>query len=628
MCGFCGIALHDPRERVDPDRLAAMRDTLTHRGPDDGHSFVRGPVGLGFRRLSIIDLEGGRQPIPNEEGDVVLVMNGEIYNHVELRKGLIERGHRFRTGSDAEVLVHLYEERGADLVTELVGMFAFCVLDLRGERAKVTLGRDRLGIKPLFYAETARGLAFASEPKAILSLEETPRELRPEALLDYLVQGYIGGPDAAWQGIRRLQPGHTLQWEPGGSARETAYWDLPLEGEREPASSEEILAALDRVVEDRLMADVPLGAFLSGGIDSNAVVSSMARVSADPVVACSVGFQERTHDELDLARSAAKRFGAVHHTEVLLPDPRLATDVLPWFFDEPHADPSNVPTYLVSEVARRHVTVALSGDGGDETFAGYRRYVHDVAENRLRRGIGAPGRALARAVGSVYPQMDWAPRFLRGRTFLTNVGDDPARAYWRSVTRIDRAEALTLLNGDLVHRLGEHDPFQAFAERYHRPTDATPLYRAQYADFHTYLTDQILAKVDRASMAVSLEVRVPILDHRFCGAFANLPTDEKVSGGRGKHAFREALRSRVDAEVLEAKKRGFDTPLTGWIKGPLADPVEDAVRSLPEEWFNRAALVARLDEHRAGRRDHGRLFWSLLVLEHWRRRHAVRGLAA
>jgi len=628
MCGFCGLANHDPRVAIDRATLARMRDTLVHRGPDDGHEFVAGGVGLGFRRLSIIDLAGGRQPIPNEDGDVVLVMNGEIYNHAKLREGLKQRGHRFRTGSDAEVLVHLYEERGEKLVDELIGMFAFAILDLRGAQPRVVLGRDRLGIKPLYFAETRRGLAWASEPKAILALDETPRELRPEALLDYLVQGYVGGESSAWSGIERLGPGHVLTWSPGERARTSRYWDLPTDGEREPASKDEILELLDTAVRDRLMADVPLGAFLSGGIDSNAVVESMTRASNDPVVACSVGFAEKSHDELDLARATAKRLGAVHHTAVLEPDPTLATDVLPWFYDEPHADPSNVPTYLVSKVAREHVTVALSGDGGDEVFGGYRRYVHDVAENKLRAGLGAPGRALARAAGAVYPRLDWAPRVLRGRTFLRNVGEDPARAYFRSVTRMDRAEALALLAPDVRARLAEHDPFARFAEHYSRPRNASSLYRAQYADFHTYLPDQILAKVDRASMAVSLEVRVPILDHRFVGAFANLPTNEKVRGGRGKHAFREALRGRVDAAVLDGTKRGFDTPLAAWIRGPLRARTESAIAELPGEWFDRATLRERLAEHDSGRRDHGRLLWSLLVLEHWRRRHEVRGLSA
>ena len=627
MCGITGYGLHDPRGVVDRDVLRAMMDTLVHRGPDDEGSFVAGPVALGFRRLSIIDLGGGHQPLFNEAGDVAVVMNGEIYNFRALRGELEARGHVFRSGSDAEVLVHLFEEKGEHLVDELVGMYAFAILDLREGRHDLLLARDRLGIKPLYYAEAAEGLVFGSEPKAVLARGWTPRRLRPAALLDYLVQGYSGGVHAAWDGMRRLPPAHVLQWRPGEEARVRRYWDLPTDAPREPATNEEILAMLDRVVRDRLVADVPLGAFLSGGIDSTAVVTSMTAARDEPPVVCTVGFRERSHDELALARATAARLHAVHHTEVLEADPTDAVETLPWFFDEPLADPSTLPTWLVSRMAREHVTVALSGDGGDETFAGYRRYVHDVAENRLRRAVGAPGRAMARMAGRAYPRLDWAPRFLRGKTFLTNVGDEPARAYWRSVCRMDRGEAMALLAPDLAAHLADHDPFHAFAAHYERPAFDDPLYRAQYADFHTYLPDQILAKVDRASMAVALEVRVPILDHRLVESFAHLPAAEKVRHGRGKHAFREALRTRLPAEVLDGVKRGFDTPLDAWIRGALAAPVRDAVETLPATWFRREALRACLDEHLAGRRAHGRLLWSLLVLEHWRRRHDVAGLA-
>ena len=411
MCGFCGIALGDPSARVDAEVLRAMRDTLLHRGPDDGHSFVEGSVGVGFRRLSIIDLEGGRQPIPNEAEDIVLVMNGEIYNHLELREGLAERGHRFRTGSDAEVLVHLYEEVGEVLVQQLVGMFAFCLLDLRGPVPKVVLGRDRLGIKPLYYVHSAQGLAWASEPKALLELGASPRDLRPEALLDYLVQGYSGGPPGRLGRDEPPAPGPHPDLDGGGGAAPAAPLG-PAPGGRARSSAGRgdpgAARPLRRGPFDGRRAP---GGLPVGGIDSNAVVASMARVSPDPVVACSMGFAERSHDELDLARAAARRFGARHHTEVVDPDPTLAAETLPWFFDEPHADPSTLPTYLVSRMARQHVTVALSGDGGDETFAGYRRYVHDLAENRLRARDGG-GRARARpsAAGQRVPASSTGPR--------------------------------------------------------------------------------------------------------------------------------------------------------------------------------------------------------------------------
>jgi len=625
MCGITGI-FRAGGERVDERRLAAMTDAIAHRGPDDRTLHLAGGAGLGFRRLAIIDPQGGRQPLFNEARDVTLLFNGELYNYRELRAELVRAGHVFRTGSDAEVLVHLYEELGERLVERLVGMFAFALLDRREGRERLLLARDPLGVKPLYYAETPYGLLFGSETKALLASELLPRRLRPEALLDYLVQGYVGGEDAAWEGMRRLRPGHLLVAEDGRVARVRRYWDLPRTL-REPCGSEELLEWLDRCVADQLVSDVPLGAFLSGGIDSTAVATSMRRADAGPLVLCSVGFRERSHDELPIARRTAERLGAVHHTRVLEPDPALALETLPWFFDEPLADPSTVPTYLVSKVAREHVTVALSGDGGDETFAGYRRYVHDVAENRLRVALGAPGRAAARGLGRVYPRLAWAPRVLRGRTFLANVGDEPARAYWRSVTRIERGEALALLAPELAARLAPHDPFELFARHYAAPEVDDPLYRAQYADFHTYLPDQILAKADRASMAVSLEVRVPLLDHRFVERFANLPAGEKVRGGRGKHALREALRTRLPAEVLDGEKRGFDVPLGAWIRGPLRAPVEAALASLPEEWFQRRALREVLAQHLSGARDHDRLLWSLLVLEHWRRRHGVTGLA-
>jgi asparagine synthase (glutamine-hydrolysing) len=629
MCGLCGIAYDDPRRRVDPARLAEAARTIAHRGPDDQGTYARGPIGLGFRRLSIIDVAGGHQPIENEDGKIALAINCEIYNFVELRRELSAKGHAFRTASDSEVVLHLYEEEGLDLCRRLVGMYAFALVDLRDERRpRVVLGRDRLGIKPMYYARTADALVWGSETKALLAFGETARELAPERLLDYLVQGYVGGPHSAWKGIERLPPASVLSWSPGEAPRIERYWDLPTDGAAASASPAEILDRLDRVVGEHLISDVPLGAFLSGGIDSNAVVDSMARRAGSAVVACSVGFHEKSHDELDLARRSARRLGAVHHTAVLEADPRLALDVLPWLFDEPLADPSTVPTYLVSKMAREHVTVALSGDGGDETFAGYRRYVHDLAENRIRARLGARGRGAVAAAGRHYPKLDWAPRVFRARTFLENVGRDPAHAYWRSVTQLDRGAALALLAPDVRARLAAHDPFERFEAHYSRPRADDPLYRAQYADFHTYLPDQILAKVDRASMGVSLEVRPPLLDHRFVERFAPLPARDKVRNGRGKHALREALRSRLPGEVLDRPKRGFDTPLARWIRGPLESSVRDAIAALPADWFERRALEGMLERHLSGARDHGRCLWSLLVLEHWRRRHGVRGLSA
>jgi asparagine synthase (glutamine-hydrolysing) len=639
MCGFTGILSRDPRVAPDAEVLARMTRTLVHRGPDDEGLLVRGSMGIGFRRLSIIDVEGGHQPIFNETGDVAVVCNGEIYNFAALRSELVERGHRFRTDSDVEVIVHLYEEHGDACAERLVGMFAFCVLDWRApERPTALLGRDRIGIKPLYFAHISGDLLFASEPKAILESNRLSRRLRARSLLDYLVSGYCGGALSAWDGIERVPPASTLRWSTDRDVELRRYWDLPTERLREPAAGEEILAWLDRVVKDHLLSDVPLGAFLSGGIDSNAVVDSMSRARgsadraarslADGLVCCSIGFREKRFDELEIARAGAQRLSAVHHTRILEPDPALALDVLPWFFDEPLADPSALPTYLVSTMAREHVTVALTGDGGDEVFAGYRRYVFDVAENRVRRVIGARGRRWLALVGRGYPKLDWAPRFLRAKSTLTNFACDPARAYWNSVTQLSRDDALAILDGDLAAALSDHDPFDAFEELYRRPTVDDALYRAQYADFHGFLPDQILVKSDRASMGASLEVRPPLLDHRFVERFANLPAREKVLHGRGKHAFREALRGRLPARVLDGPKMGFEIPLRAWISGPLSRVASDAIEALPSGWFDKRRLRELHAAHQSGLHDHAHVLWSVLVLERWRQRHRASDVLA
>lgn len=642
MCGLTGFVLRSGvAGEAEKRRLQAMTDTIVHRGPDDEGLLLKGPFALGFRRLSIIDVAGGHQPIEHPDGGVAVMGNGEIYNFKELRKGLESRGAKFQAGSDIETILHLYAQRVVpgentnlkeavcSVPNELIGMFGFAIADTRDpNNPRLVLGRDRLGIKPMYWAETKEGLFFGSEAKTILASGAVDREMRRESLLDYLVQGYVGGPESSWVGVHRLPPASVLIWSAADGVQIHRYWDLPTEGLREEPTHDEVVEWVDRVVDDRLVSEVPLGAFLSGGIDSTAVAHSMSRSLGEPPVLCTVGFQEKSHDELDIAKETAKSLNAIHHAEVLEPDPRAAIEELPWFFDEPHADPSTLPTWLVSKVARQHVTVALSGDGGDETFAGYRRYVHDVAENRVRSLVGAPGRGLSRAVGSIYPKLDWAPRVFRAKTFLSNVGADPAEAYWHSVAHMSRGDALGLLNRDLAASLEEHDPFDAFSAHYNRPEIDCPLYRAQYADFHTWLPDRILSKVDRASMAVSLEVRVPLLDHRFVERFAHIPRHAKISGGRGKHVLREALRPSLAPDVLDGKKRGFDTPLDRWIRGPLKEATRDAVETLPSDWFDRDALRRVFDAHQSGRENHDRLLWSLLTLEQWRRRHDVARIGA
>jgi asparagine synthase (glutamine-hydrolysing) len=623
MCGFAGSACEDPRALPAEAELRAMARTLAHRGPDDETFLRQAPFGVGFRRLAVIDPTGGAQPLWNEARDVAVFCNGEIYNYRELRAELEGRGHRFRTQADVECIAHLYEELGERFLERLSGMFAVAVLDWRTPaRPRLVLARDRIGIKPLYFARAGGRLWFGSEPKALLAGGALPRRLRARALLDYLVQGWIGGPDAAWEGMQRLPPASVLVWE-GGEPRIARYWDLPQAGLRGPASGAEILAELDRAVREQLVSDVPLGAFLSGGVDSSSVADAMARAGAQPLVLCTVGFGEQAFDELPIAQRTAQRLHAEHHFARLAADPALALDPLPWLFDEPLADPSCVPTLLVSRMAREHVTVALSGDGGDEVFGGYRRYVFDRRERRARRVFGRAGcRALA-GVGRVYPKLDWAPRFLRAQSTLQNLGREPARAYYSSLTQLAREDALALLAPELARSLAGHDPFEAFEAHYRRPRDVDALYRATYADFHTFLPERILVKADRASMGASLELRPPFLDHRLVERFVHLPEAEKLRGGRGKHALREALRARLPAEVLDGRKQGFEIPLRAWIAGPLAAVVAEALETLPAEWFDRARLRAALAQHRAGQRDHSELLWSVFVLERWRQRHAV-----
>lgn len=634
MCGFVGIVLDDPRALVDAEILRRMARTLVHRGPDDEHLHMQGSIGLAFRRLAIIDPAGGRQPIVNESGDVVIVTNGEIYNHHELRAKL-EHGHRFASRSDVETLLHGYEEYGCNVFERAVGMWASMVVDRRGPEPVVVVARDRLGLKPLYYARIPGGWVLGSEPKALLAHPAVTREVSGAGLLQYLMQGWVTGRQSMWHGLQRLLPGHTAEIRQGRLTTQR-YWDAPTDGLREPASQQELLDWTDRVVRDHLEADVPLGAFLSGGLDSNAVADAMARAKAaggreasalgSGLVLCTVAFDDARFDESSQARRAAQRLGAVHHVRTLRPDPTDVDGDVAWLFDEPLADNSTIPTLLVSRMAREHVTVALSGDGGDEVFAGYRRQVFDVAEHKARRFLGRFGCRAAGALGAVWPKADWLPRSLRFQSTLQDLGRDPAAAYYASTTQLSRAQALYLLKDELVDALGAYDPLDAWRDHYNRPRHVDPLYRAQYADLHSFLPDRILVKADRASMGASLEARPPLLDHRYVERFIHLPQAEKVRRGRGKHAFREALRARLEPEILDGKKMGFSIPAATWLRGPLAKRVDDALAALSHDWIDATRVRQLQSAHARGVQDATAQLWSLLVLDAWRRRHAPAAL--
>lgn len=621
MCGFTGFAFDDPRWEVDSQQLARMTRTLAHRGPDDEGFFAASGVGLGFRRLSIIDPAHGHQPLVLPGGSWALVGNGEIYNHAELAEELRRDGCVFSSQSDMEVVLHLFARDGIACLPRLEGMFALAIVDLRDPLLpRVTLVRDRMGIKPLYWARNKARLWFASEPKALLASGEFPRAMRGDALLEYLMRGFVAGRKSAWAGIERLAPGYSLEWVSGREPMIRSWWTPPLGGPTKPAGEGEVLEFLDQAVAQRMMSDVPLGGFLSGGVDSAGVGDSMGRAAGQPPTLCTVSFAEKQYDESELARISAAKIGAIHHVAVQEPDPEVVLDHLPWHFDEPHADPSNLPTWMVCKMAREHVTVALSGDGGDEVFGGYRRYIHESWENRTRRSLG-PLRPLARLMGAMHPVLDDPPAWLKGKTFLTHVGMSPAEASWDSTCNFSRAEVLSLLNPRLAKALAPEEPFCAWASLHNQPHTQEALYRTQYADMRTTLAEQLLVKVDRASMSVGLEVRVPFLDHRLVERFAPMPLDEKIKSGEGKVALRRALASRLDERVIAGPKRGFDIPVAAWLRGPLAEHLREHLRGLPADWFDLDRVQLIMEEHLEGRRDHGLLLWTLLVLEAWRRRH-------
>jgi asparagine synthase (glutamine-hydrolysing) len=598
-----------------------MTSALSHRGPDDESFHLEGAVGLGHRRLSIIDVAGGRQPIFNEDGTQAIIFNGEIYNFTALREVLAKRGHRFETRSDTEVILHAYEEYGEKCVQHLRGMFAFAIWDSR--KQQLFLARDRVGIKPLYYYWDGQQFLFASEMKAILQEPTVQREIDPCAVDDYLTYLYIPAPKTIFQRIRKLRPGYTLTVSARG-LEEREYWDLifePKAGLGEAACTAGLLEKLRESVSIHLMSEVPLGAFLSGGVDSSAVVGLMAGLLDQPVNTASIGFREAGFDELPYARIAAERFQAHAHERTVEANAAEILDDLVWYFDEPFADSSMVPTYYVSQVARERVTVCLSGDGGDENFAGYRRYRFDVLENRIRAMLPASLRGpLFGTMGRLYPKADWLPQVFRAKTLLTNLALSPERAYFHTMSCFTPAMKQRLYRGTMQKAVAGYDPFSVMKAYFDRTADWEPLSRLQYVDIKTYLVDDILTKVDRASMAHSLEVRVPLLDHEVIEYAASLPAHYKLRRGEGKYLFKRALSQIIPPEILSRPKMGFCLPLADWFRGDLKGLFERRIFS-PAAFigglFDPAAIQRWWEQHQRGTRDYAPHLWALLVLECW-----------
>jgi asparagine synthase (glutamine-hydrolysing) len=623
MCGIAGFVDREDRGRADTTAAStalvrAMCDVIRHRGPDDDGVFVGDGAALGMRRLSIIDLSGGHQPIRNEDGSVWVVFNGEIYNYRELRAELIGRGHLFATDTDTETIVHAYETWGEDAFARLRGMFGIAIWDRR--QHTLLLARDRVGIKPLHFAQRAGRLYFGSEIKSILAAGAVDRTLDVAALEHYLSFLYTPADSTIFTGIEKLPPGHLLRWH-DGTATIKRYWSLPGD-ESFPGSIDEASEMLGGVLADavrsHMISDVPIGALLSGGVDSSLVVGLMARASSRPIKTFSIGFDEPAFDELDGARRIADHFGTDHHEMVVRPDALAVVQQLVEHFDEPFGDSSAVPTWYVSQMARRHVTVVLSGDGGDELFGGYDRYLPNARVERFDAVAGSIGR---RAAATAWPLL---PHGVTGKNFLRHVAQDQAGRYVESVGFFQPDEMQALLSPELHERLGSQSAAAAAIERFAGTAHLPWPSRMMRFDFETYLPEDILTKVDRMSMAHSIESRVPLLDHNVVSFAASLPSDMKLRGRTRKRVLKQAAAAVLPAEVFTRPKHGFGVPIGAWFRSPLRDFVVDTLqspRAVQRGYFEPAFVDRVVREHLSGRRDHTLRLWQLLMFELWHRQY-------
>ena len=620
MCGITGIFNVREAAPVNRELLKRMTDRIGHRGPDDDGFHVEPGVGLGHRRLSIIDVSGGHQPISNEDDSVLVVYNGEIYNFQELHRELLAAGHSFRTRSDTECIVHAWEEWGPRCVERFSGMFVFALWDRRQQI--LFLARDRLGKKPLYYSLLPNGeLLFGSELKALCVDPRLPRAIDPCAVEEYLTFGYVPDPRTIYLGVHKLPPAHTLLIKRGMPfPAPQEYWDLqfnPRAGLQEEQAADELVQQLRDAVERRLISEVPLGAFLSGGVDSSAVVSQMAGLSATPVNTCSIAFRDPRFNESQYAAMVAERYRTNHVVDEVDTDDFGLIDTLVDVYDEPFADSSALPTYRVCEVARRHVTVALSGDAGDENFGGYRRYKWHTYEERMRgwlpTGLRRPLFGLA---GQIYPKLDWAPRVLRAKSTLQSLARGSLDGYLHSVSFVDEPTRNNLYRRDLKSSLQGYNASEVFRRHAVRAPKDDALAFVQYLDFKTYLPGDILTKVDRASMAHGLEVRVPMLDHTLVEWAATVPSNLKLRGSEGKYILKRAMRDYLPRDLMYRPKMGFAVPLGSWFRGPLREFLGGALldRSFLDDGpFEPRTLRRLLDEHWSGRRDHGTTLWALMM---------------
>ncbi len=622
MCGIVGLFDMRGKNEIDRQQLERMNQTQLHRGPDEGKIYTEPGVGLGHRRLSIMDVSTGQQPLFNEDASVVVVFNGEIYNFRELREELLLLGHGFRTHSDTEVIVHAWEEWGEHCVDYFRGMFAFGLWDRNQEI--LFLARDRLGIKPLYYAVLGNGLfIFSSELKALLAHSDFDRTMDSCAIEDYFAYGYIPEPKTIFKQALKLPPAHTLKVKcEQVLLKPHQYWDVPFVPHNSMAvgeAQEELTIRLREAVNLHLMTEVPLGAFLSGGVDSSAVVAMMSGLMKEPVNTCSISFGDPAFNESRYAQMVADRYHTRHHMEQVEQDDFDLIDKLASIYDEPFADSSAIPTYRVCKLARERVTVVLSGDGGDENLAGYRRYRWHLYEEHLRSllssGIRKP---LFGLLGNIYPKADWAPRAFRAKATFEALARDSVEGYFHSVSITGDKLRQRLFTDSFKHNLQGYRAITVLRDCADKCPTQDPLSRVQYLDMKTYLVGDILTKVDRASMAHGLEVRVPLLDHKLVEWISGLPPALKLNGGEGKYIFKKALEPYLSNDILYRDKMGFSVPLANWFRGALRQRVRKAILGpvLTESGiFNMTFLEEMLDQHQSGRRDYSAPLWALLMFE-------------
>lgn len=618
MCGISGIFNLEANAAIDSNLLRQINRVQSHRGPDDEGYFIDSHVGLGHRRLSIIDLSGGQQPIFNEDQSVCVVFNGEIYNFESLVAELSCLGHRFSTHSDTEVIVHAWEQWGVRCLDRFRGMFAFALWDRN--KKQLFIARDRLGKKPLYYAQTRSGqFIFGSELKVLLAHPDVDTTLRAEMAEEFFMYGYIPEPYSAYKHIFKLNSGHFMLLEPHANVQQVQYWDLaaPTRIHSWEEVQTELIERLNEAVRIRLLSDVPLGAFLSGGVDSSAITALMAGLQDSPVNTCAIGFNESAYDESEYANQIANRYQTQHTSQIVSSNDYALIDKLSQVYDEPFADSSALPTYQVCQLARQSVKVALSGDGGDEIFAGYRRQRMHWMEQRLRDKIpGSIRKPIFGGLANVYPKADWAPKPLRAKTTLQSLAMSPVEAYANTMSKLRLDERHQLFSADYRRRLSGYTGSEIMKQHANNAPTNDPLKLIQYLDMKTWLPGDILTKVDRASMAHSLEVRAPLLDHVFVEWAFSINSSDNIRGTEGKYAFKKALEPYVDSNILYRPKMGFSIPIAEWFRGPLKSSLNSTILSdnmLDSGFFDARALKDMISAHTSGRSNHADALWCLMM---------------